>query len=89
MERINAWNTYDPGKLRSCMDFADDYKDFLTHCKTERECIDRFVNEAEAGGYVELNRAIAENRKLSAGDRVYSVWMNKSIVLFRQAEPSV
>ena len=82
MERINAWNTYDPGKLRSCMDFADDYKDFLTHCKTERECIDRFVNEAEAGGYVELNRAIAENRKLSAGDRVYSVWMNKSIVLF-------
>ena len=27
MERINAWNTYDPGKLRSCMDFADDYKD--------------------------------------------------------------
>ena len=82
MERINAWNTYDPGKLRSCMDFADDYKDFLTHCKTERECIDRFVNEAEAGCYVELNRAIAENRKLSAGDRVYSVWMNKSIVLF-------
>ena len=82
MERINAWNTYDPGKLRSCMDFADDYKDFLTHCKTERECIDRFVNEAEAGGYVELNRAIAENRKLSSGDRVYSVWMNKSIVLF-------
>ena len=82
MERINAWNTYDPGKLRSCMDFADDYKDFLTHCKTERECIDRFVNEAEAGGYIELNRAIAENRKLSAGDRVYSVWMNKSIVLF-------
>ena len=82
MERINAWNTYDPGKLRSCMDFADDYKDFLTHCKTERECIDRFVNEAESGGYVELNRAIAENRKLSAGDRVYSVWMNKSIVLF-------
>ena len=64
------------------MDFADDYKDFLTHCKTERECIDRFVNEAESGGYVELNRAIAENRKLSAGDRVYSVWMNKSIVLF-------
>ena len=82
MERTNAWNTYDPGEQRSCMDFADDYKDFLSQCKTERECIDRFVNEAEAGGYVELNRAIAENRKLSAGDRVYSVWMNKSIVLF-------
>ena len=49
MERTNAWNTYDPGEQRSCMDFADDYKDFLSQCKTERECIDRFVNEAEAG----------------------------------------
>ena len=47
MERINAWNTYDLGMQKSCMDFADDYKCFLNDGKTERECIDRFVNEAE------------------------------------------
>ena len=82
MKRVNAWNTYDSGMLRSCMDLADDYKDFLDHGKTERECVDRFVNEAERNGYIELSEAIRQGKKLSAGDRVYSVWMNKSMVLF-------
>ena len=82
MERVNAWNTYDPGMLKSCMDLADDYKNFLDHGKTERECVDRFVNEAEENGYIELSEAISQGKKLSAGDRVYSVWMNKSMVLF-------
>ena len=82
MERINAWKTYDAGMLKSCMDFADDYKEFLDHGKTERECVDRFVNEAVANGYIELSEAIREGKKLSAGDRVYSVWMNKIMALF-------
>ena len=82
MEKINAWKTYDLGIHKSCMDFADDYKEFLGSCKTERECVDWIVNEAEANGYIELNKAIRENKKLSAGDRVYCVWMNKSIALF-------
>lgn len=82
MKRVNAWNTYDPGMLKSCMDLSDDYKDFLDHGKTERECIDRFVNEAEKNGYVELSEVIRKGKKLSEGDRVYSVWMNKSMVLF-------
>ena len=88
MKRVNAWNTYDSGMLRSCMDLADDYKDFLDHGKTERECVDRFVNEVERNGYIELSEAIRKGMKLSAGDRVYSVWMNKSMVLFEiGAEP--
>lgn len=88
MERVNAWNTYNPGMLKSCMDLADDYKSFLDHGKTERECVDRFVNEAERNGYIELSEAIRKGMKLSAGDRVYSVWMNKSMVLFEiGAEP--
>lgn len=82
MERVNTWNTYDPGMYRSCMDFAEDYKAFLDQGKTERECIDRFVNEAEQNGYIELSKAISDGKRLSAGDRVYSVWMNKSMVLF-------
>ena len=64
------------------MDLADDYNDFLGNCKTERECVDRIVNEAEENGYMELSKARREGRSLSAGDRVYSVWMNKSVVLF-------
>ena len=82
MEKNNSWNTFDPGMSRQCMDFADDYRHFLSDAKTERECVDRFVNEAEEKGYIELSSAVREGRALGAGDRVYSVWMNKSIVLF-------
>lgn len=89
MERVNAWTTYDSGLQKSCMDLADDYREFISSCKTERECIDRFVNEAEACGYVELNKAVKEGRRLTAGDRVYSVWMNKSMVLYEIGKESI
>ena len=82
MERISAWSTYDLAAQGLCMSFAEDYKEFISTAKTERECVDRFVNEAEKSGYIELNRAVREGKKLSAGDKVYSVWMNKSMVLF-------
>ena len=86
MERINAWTTYDLDRQKLCMDLSEDYKDFLSSAKTERECIDYFVNEAEKNGYVELSTLIREKRKLSAGDKVYSVWMNKSMALFEIGE---
>ncbi len=86
MERLNAWNTYDLAMQQDCMDFAKDYMDFLNVGKTERECIDFFVAEAEKNGYIELSRAIAEKKQLKAGDCVYSVWMNKAMALFRIGE---
>ena len=86
MERLNAWNTYDLAMQQDCMDFAKDYINFLNVGKTERECIDFFVAEAEKNGYIELSRAIAGKKQLKAGDCVYSVWMNKAMVLFRIGE---
>ena len=86
MDRLNAWNTYDLPMQEDCMDFAKDYMEFLNVGKTERECVDFFVAEAEKNGYIELSRAIAEKKQLIPGDCVYSVWMNKSMVLFRIGE---
>ena len=83
MERVNAWETYDLKMQKKCDEFAKEYIRFLNECKTERECIDRIVCDAEAAGYTELAAAVAEGRQLKAGDKVYSVWMNKSVVLFR------
>ena len=82
MERKNVWNTYDLKTQKACDTFAGEYIRFLNEGKTERECIDRIVNDAEAEGYIELSEAVREGKKLAAGDKVYSVWMNKSIVLF-------
>lgn len=87
MERVNVWNTYDLERQKSCFTFAEDYRKFISENKTERECVDSFVNAAEDAGYVELSRAIEEaeksGKKLQPGDKVYMTWMNKSMVLFR------
>ncbi len=83
MEKQNAWKTYDLAMQKDCFAFAEQYRQFISDNKTERECIDAFVEEAEAAGYVELSTAITEKRALKAGDKVYSVWMNKSMVMFQ------
>ena len=66
MERINAWKTYDPGMHRSCMDLAEDYKRLFDHGKTERECVEFFIEEAERCGYIELSEAIRKGRTVTA-----------------------
>ena len=83
MLKTNAWNTYNKTQLKAVEKFADDYKNFLNNAKTEREAIDTIVNEIEAAGYRELNTLIGGKTKLKKGDKVYSVWMNKSIVMFQ------
>ncbi len=83
MERLNVWNTYDLRMQKACDGFSAEYMDFLDHGKTERECVSRAVELAEAAGFRELAEVVRENGSLKAGDCVYSVWMNKSVVLFR------
>ncbi len=83
MERKNVWESYDLSMQKQCDTFAKEYMRFLNEGKTERECIDRIVNDAEAAGFTELAEVIRSGKTLKAGDLVYSVWMNKSIVLFR------
>ena len=82
MERTNVWKTYDAAARLACMDLAEDYKRFLSSSKTERECVEFFIEEAERCGYIELSEAIRKGVQLRPGDRVYSVWMNKSLVMF-------
>ena len=83
MEHKNTWETYSAKQLKEVDTFAEEYMDFLDNGKTERECIDRIVNTIEKAGYQELESLIAAGRKLKTGDKVYSVWMNKSIAMFQ------
>ena len=83
MERKNLWETYNDEQLKELEVLSDEYRAFLDNGKTERECIDTIVNMIEDAGYVELEKAIAEGKKLTKGDKVYSVWMNKSIAIYQ------
>lgn len=89
MERKNVWNVYSKEQLEKADIFAKEYMYFLDHGKTERECVNLTVNMIEKEGYIELNQAIKEGRKLNPGDKIYAVWMNKSIVLFQIGKKSM
>ena len=62
------------------------YRAFLDAGKTERECVDISVRAAEAAGYRNLSEIIKEKKTLKTGDKVYAVWMKKSIALFQIGE---
>ena len=86
MERKTTWETYDEGQLEALEKLNREYRDFLDHGKTERECIDTIVNTIEAEGYRELESLVESGAKLAKGDKVYSVCMNKSIAMFQIGE---
>ncbi len=86
MEKKNTWETYDAKQIKKLEKLCGEYREFLDNGKTERECIDTIVNTIEADGYLELESIIKAGGKLKKGDKVYSVWMNKSIVMFKIGE---
>ena len=79
--KTNLWEKYASVESR-VHDFADGYMEFLSNCKTERECVRYAVAEAEKRGFKNLSDLMASNTRLLPGDKVYSVNMDKSIVLF-------
>ena len=83
MEKKNTWETYDEATMAKVDSFIDGYRKFLDDGKTERECIDVIVNTIEDAGYISLEQAIKNGKKLTEGDKVYQVWMNKSIAMYR------
>lgn len=83
MEKKNTWETYDAKELKKLEKLCESYRAFLDNGKTERECVDTIVNTIEAAGYKELAVLAKNGATLQPGDKVYSVWMNKSIVMFQ------
>lgn len=83
MERENAWKKYPEGKKREpVLKFGEDYRQFLSDCKTERECVEFFEAQAKAAGYIPLQEAIEKKQALKPGDKIYVNQMGKSMALF-------
>ncbi|MCR6515058.1 aminopeptidase [Clostridium sp. LY3-2] len=78
----NAWNKYDEKEMKEVFDFCNGYKDFMSKCKTERECVIEAIKIAEKNGYKDLNEMINKGEKLQAGDKVYANNMGKALALF-------
>ena len=83
MNRRNAWAVLNDKQKREAEVFAADYKAFLDSAKTEREAVESIVSAAEQAGYVDIRTLIGGRKKLKKGDKVYAVWMSKTILLFQ------
>lgn len=82
MEIKNAWNKYDENGIKEVFSFCEGYKDFMSKCKTERECVKESIEIAEKHGFVDLKEVIKSGKSLKAGDKVYANNMDKALVLF-------
>lgn len=77
-----VWDKLSPQDLKAVMEFSERYKNFMDNAKTEREAVFEIIKRAKEKGYIDLNDAIKEGRKLKAGDKVYANNKNKAVALF-------
>ena len=77
----NAWTKYDKKGIKKIFDFNEGYKEFMSKCKTERECVKEIIRIAKMHGYRNLDEVIKNGQVLKAGDKVYANNMDKAIAL--------
>lgn len=89
MERKDAWEKYTGKKRDKVFQFAEEYRQFLSKCKTERECVTEFVGLAEQAGYKNIEDIVKKGTKLKAGDKVYANNMGKMLATFIIGKKSI
>ena len=83
MEKKNAWEKYPLGSKRDeVFQFAEEYRQFISACKTERECTAALYEEARQTGYQDMDELIAANATVKAGDKIIANNMGKGIAMF-------
>lgn len=82
MNEKTVWESYTEEDRKKVYDFCEEYRTFLSKCKTERECVKEILKEAEAKGYRSLKEVRRSGEKLQAGDKVYVSIMGKTLALF-------
>jgi tripeptide aminopeptidase len=58
MERPNAWKNYNDADKKAVFQFAEAYREFLSKCKTERECVTELKKKAMDAGFIDMKEII-------------------------------
>ncbi|MBD5130589.1 MAG: aminopeptidase [Ruminococcaceae bacterium] len=77
LQKKNAYLRMSDAEIRKCDKFCEGYKAFLDAAKTEREAAVFIEREAKAKGFVPFDK----NKTYKAGDKVYYVNREKSVIL--------
>ena len=75
----NAWEKYDEAQLKEVMALADDYREFISKAKIEREQVTESVLLLEKAGY----KPFEYGKKYAAGDKVYFTNKKKNVLAFK------
>ena len=78
----SLWEIYSEKQLQEMEEVSARYRRLLDQGKTERECARISIEMAEAAGYRPLSDLVKAGTKLSAGDKVYSHYNGKTLVLY-------
>ena len=78
----NVWFKYGDDEKVELNLLCNDFREYITYNKTERENISSVISIVSERGYRDLEYCISNNIPLKAGDKVYVNNMNKSIALF-------
>ena len=79
MERKNAWSKYPEGKKRDkVFAFAEEYRQFISNAKTERECTTFFEEEAKKAGFKTTTPGFQLRKLLSDMATVLLMYTRKS-----------
>ena len=83
IEKKNVWEKYPQGPEREKLfAFAEDYRRFISGCKTERECTAAVYADATGHGFVDLDELIETGKSVKAGDKIIANNMGKGLALF-------
>lgn len=83
MDKKNAWEKYPEGKKRDqVFAFAEDYRKFISECKTERECAAALYADAKEHGFWDFDEVVKAGKKLKAGDKIVANNMGKGLAMF-------
>lgn len=80
MKTENAWKKYTD--KTEVFAFSEAYKNFISSCKTERECVIEMMQQAEKAGYRNIDEIIEKGEALKAGDKVYANNKGKGLALY-------
>ena len=78
----NPWLKYQGEKREELFEFCKGYIDYMSICKTERECVLTSIHMAKAFGFRDLKEIIEKKESLKQGDKVYLNNKDKTLALF-------
>lgn len=76
-KNVDAWTKISDEEKEKVYQFGEDYKDFMTKCKTERETTEKIIEIAEKNGFINIEKVT----NLKPGSKVYYNNKGKSVVL--------